>query len=40
MDVFMAEHGSYLLHGDGPELLFARDADQAMRLLENLLRSE
>jgi uncharacterized protein (TIGR00730 family) len=40
MDIFMAEHGSYLLHGDGPELLFAKDADQAMSLLENLLKPE
>ena len=39
MDVFMAEHGSYLPQGDGPELLFADDADQAMSLLENLLKS-
>jgi uncharacterized protein (TIGR00730 family) len=40
MDVFMVEHGSYLLHGDSPELLFAKDADQAMNLLENLLKHE
>jgi predicted Rossmann-fold nucleotide-binding protein len=38
MDVFLAEHGSYLLHDDGPELLFANDADQAMNLLKNLLK--
>jgi uncharacterized protein (TIGR00730 family) len=38
MDVFVAEHGFYLPQNDGPQLLFARDADQAMSLLKNLLK--
>ena len=40
LDVFMAEHGIYLPQGDEPHLLFAKDADQAMNLLENLLKHE
>ena len=39
MDVFRTEHGFYLPQDDGPQLLFAKDAEQAMELLENLLKS-
>jgi uncharacterized protein (TIGR00730 family) len=40
MDVFIREHAFYLPQDDGPMLYYANNADQAMELLKNLLKSE